>query len=263
MQLRDLLVVGDARFDVGLLLGLLLEEHDHVVPTLGALEEPPQLAPRAFVRGIEGEDRLPGPDRAVEVAQLALAEARELSQPTLAHVLVDGVVLRRALEDVPELREFPRLPEVALEVTDRLHVGRLEGQHLVVLLGRVALLAAAGQAFRLLQQRRDRVHVDGRGLLAAGRPGGRGCRASPGGRRCGLRSRSARRCSPEPRCGTGIPRHLARLAREGSVRVHLEVRRRPRGHLGGAPELLSVEDGKLDGPVVPRLELERADRIGE
>ena len=87
MERGDLLLEGDLLLGVALAGGLLLDEVAEVVPPVALLEKAGERGAGRLVAAVDGQELLPGVDGAVDVAQVAFAQAGHLAQPLLARVL--------------------------------------------------------------------------------------------------------------------------------------------------------------------------------
>src|SRR5690606_1602934 len=152
VQLRERLLERDARFDVRGLLGLFPEDIGERVPLAGLLERALQLTARRLVLGIERDDFLERGDRARRLAQLRLAERRDLLEPRLALIDVHFLAAARGEQHVAELRELALLPEVRLQEADCVEVVGVELEHLEVASRRVVALALAREGLGDVEQ---------------------------------------------------------------------------------------------------------------
>src|SRR5262249_8454527 len=135
LEQGELLLEGDLRVDVALGGRLLLEEVREIVPALLLLEQARERGARALVGAIDREQLLPRADRAVDVAQVALAEPRDLAQALLARL--HGLVLRGLEahgreEHVAELAVVALRAQVLLDPYERLGVRGIGLEHLLV-----------------------------------------------------------------------------------------------------------------------------------
>src|SRR5439155_13440236 len=78
LELGELLLERHLRVDVLLDGRFLLEEVREIVPALRLLEDAHERRARALVLAIEREELPPRRDRAVDVAEVSFAEARDL-----------------------------------------------------------------------------------------------------------------------------------------------------------------------------------------
>ena len=162
LELRELLLEEHLRVDVALDRRFLLEQVREIVPPLGLLEEAHERGTRCLVLAVEREELAPGGDGAVDVAQVAFAQAGDLAEALLAALRLVRDAGRRAdarEEDVAELTVVALRTEVVLGPRERLGVRGIAVEHFLVLCKRFGLLALAGEHLRGIE---DALHLLGR-----------------------------------------------------------------------------------------------------
>ena len=141
VQRRELLLERDLLLDVGLAgVASCSRRFARSSQRWRLLEQARERLPRALVAAVDREELLPGVDRAVDVAEVALAEAGDLAEPLLARLDRLAGHPQRREEHVAERSVLALGAQVVLDPRERLGVRGVDLEHLAVLLVGLALL---------------------------------------------------------------------------------------------------------------------------
>ncbi len=157
----ELLLESELLLQIDLGVLFLFVEVREIVPAVGALENSRQRLARRLVGPVDGEQLLPGVDGALGVAEVALAESRDLAQaiPPRFDRLARSASGRQ--EDVTQLGVVALRSQVVLHPRKSLGVHGIRFEDLAVFLERVGSFARLGERLRLVEGALDLLDAGG------------------------------------------------------------------------------------------------------
>jgi len=168
MQAAQILLDGDARLEIRLLIGLSSEQLRNVVPAPGSLQQTAQLTGRLVARSQVCE-LAPSLKRTVEILQLTFGQASDFSEPAGSLLIGDALHARRGGQQATELVEATRAAQERLQILDGNGLRRLDDERLFIFLsGLIAPILLDQHRCRRQQLAHRGAHVRGKAELARG-----------------------------------------------------------------------------------------------